>query len=280
MENLIIHIQSFLNAVTKAEKKVAEIVLTEKDKIILGSITDLAEKAGVGETTVLRFCRKIGFKGFQEFKFALAKEFASPVYSPEKIDMEENHLLVIGQKITVANVQAIQDTTSILDLEQIQKAVNELSIARKIHFYGVGSSGLSALDAKYKFLRIGISVEALVDSHMQAMLAATLEPGDVAVGISVSGSTKDTLDCLTIAKEAGAKIISITHYARSPITKISDMVLLISAPEGPLQGGSLSSKIAQLHVIDILSMAVSQNMEERSQEYKEKTAKSVLNKIY
>lgn len=284
MSNMIIHIQSYLKALTKAERKVAEIVLNENEQLIFGSVTDLAEKANVGETTVLRFCRSIGFKSFQEFKFSLAKESAHASLKNMELGNIENEALdplsAIKQKLAVASIQAIQDTTAILDIDQLRKVVDLLTTARKIHFFGVGSSGVTSLDAKYKFLHFGVFVEAIMDSHLQAMSASTLGPGDVAIGLSVSGSTKDTIDCLVLAKEAGATIVSITHFARSPITKISDNVLLISAKEDPQKTGALSSKIAQLHAIDILCSALSVRMKESFEKNREKTTKSVLNKIY
>jgi DNA-binding MurR/RpiR family transcriptional regulator len=278
--NLLLHLNSYLKAITKSERKVADVVLAQSDNVIYYSVTDLAEKAGVGETTVLRFCRKIGFKGYQEFKLALAKELVHPLKNLYQEANDEDSPSSIAQKVTETNLSAIRDTLSILDAEQLAKTVKAITSARRIHFYGVGSSGVTALDAKFKFLRIGLAVDAFLDSHLQAMAATTLNSDDVAVGISVSGSTKDTLDALSFAKEAGAKIISITHYSRSPITKLSDWILLISAKEGPLQGGALSSKIAQLHLIDILCTATSMAMKTRALEFKEKTAKAVINKIY
>lgn len=276
----LIRLQSLFLALTKSERKVAEIVLTQSEKVIYFSVTDLAEKAGVGETTALRFCRKIGFKGYQEFKLALAKELVSPIKNLHEEINDEDSPIAIARKVTETNTRALRDTLSILNNEQLDAAVNALLQARNIHFYGVGASGMTALDAKYKFLRIGLSVDAFNDSHMQAMAATTLARGDVAVGISVSGSTKDTVDSLTLAKEAGATIICITHHARSPITRTADIVLLMAGKEGPLQGGALTSKIAQLHVIDILCTALSMNIKDKALEYKEKTAKAVINKIY
>lgn len=276
----LIRLQSLFLALTKSERKVAEIVITQSEKVIYFSVTDLAEKAGVGETTALRFCRKIGFKGYQEFKLALAKELVSPIKNLHEEINDEDSPIAIARKVTETNTRALRDTLSILNNEQLDAAVNALLQARNIHFYGVGASGMTALDAKYKFLRIGLSVDAFNDSHMQAMAATTLARGDVAVGISVSGSTKDTVDSLTLAKEAGATIICITHHARSPITRRADIVLLMAGKEGPLQGGALTSKIAQLHVIDILCTALSMNIKDKALEYKEKTAKAVINKIY
>lgn len=277
---VLVRIQSFQKALTKSERKVAEVVLAQAENVIYFSVTDLAEQAAVGDTTVLRFCRKIGFKGYQDFKLALAQELVNPVQSLHQEVTDEDSPIVIAQKVTATNVQAIQDTFTLIDPEQLERAVTVLQKANRIHFYGVGTSGITALDAKFKFLRIGLPVDAYNDGHLQAMAASTLEKGDVAIGISVSGSTKDTVDTLKLAKEAGATVICITQYTRAPITKIADIVLLSAAKEAPLQGGALSSKIAQLHVIDILYTALAMGIKDKAIDYRKRTAKAVLNKIY
>ncbi len=276
----LVRLQNYMKAFTKSERKVAETVLSQIENVIYYSVTDLAELAGVGDTTVLRFCRKIGFKGYQDFKLALAKEMVQPVKNLHHELSEEDDPLTIARKVTATNVQVIQETLTIVDPEQLERAVSVLCKAKKIHIYGVGSSGVTALDAKYKFLRIGLPVDAFTDGHIQAMAASTLKKGDVAVGISVSGSTKDTVDSLTLAKETGATVICITHYARSPITRIADIVLLTSARESPLQGGALSSKIAQLHMLEILHTAIALRSKEQTLDFWEKTAKAVLDKLY
>ncbi len=273
-------IHSYLNSFTKAEKKVAEFVLQKTEDLMYLSITELAEKADVGETSVLRFCRKLGFKGYQDFKLSVAKESMNPVSEIDGEISENDAIEVTMQKITRNNINVIQETMSLLDPASLEKAVNAVWHADKVHFYGVGTSGITALDAKSKFMRIGFPVDAIADSHFQSMAAATLSDKDVAIGITVSGSTKDTIDSLKMARENGAYTIALTHYARSPITKLADVVLLTSGKESPLQGGSLASKIAQLHVIDMLFMGIFLKQKDHAMYYREKTAKAVLNKIY
>lgn len=276
----LLGIQSLRPSFTKSEQKVAEIVLSQTESVIYSSVIDLAEKADVGETTVLRFCRKIGFRSYQEFKLALAQELVHPVKNLHGEVTEEDSLATIAQKVTATNVQAVGDTSSLIDPIELERCVDLLQAANTIHFYGVGTSGVTAQDAKYTCLRLGLKVDAFYEAHLQAMAAATLGPGDVAVGISVSGSTKDTIDSLKVAKEAGATVLCITHYRRSPITNVADITLLTAAKEGPLQGGSLAAKIAQLHVIDILCTALAMRIKEKALTYKEKTAKAVLDKKY
>ena len=174
----------------------------------------------------------------------------------------------------------IDESLEMVDEELLNSCIEAIDQTNRLHFYGVGTSGLTALDAKNRLLRIGKHSDALVDPHIQAMDAATLGKGDVVVGISVSGSTKDTLDSLEIAKKNGATIIAITYYARSPITQLADYVLLSGGKESPLEGGSLAAKISQLFIIDLLCTGLALHDKENSLQMKEKTARSVINKIY
>ncbi|WLD93072.1 MurR/RpiR family transcriptional regulator [Alkalihalobacillus sp. AL-G] len=270
-------INSYFPSLTKSEQKVAEIVLEEMEKVMYFSVTDLADAADVGDTTVLRFCRKVGFKGYQEFKLAIAKDLANGTGTPGEDPDEAGGIL---QAIARNTVNVIQETAAITNEEVLEDALILLDEANSIHFFGVGTSGLTALDAENRLLRIGKRTHAVIDSHIQAMTAATLGEGDVVVGISVSGSTKDTIDSLKIAEDSGATVIAITHHARSPITKVANLVLLSGGKESPLEGGSLAAKISQLFVIDLLCTGIAIRNKKKSLEFKERTARAVINKIY
>ncbi|WP_057914494.1 MurR/RpiR family transcriptional regulator [Peribacillus muralis] len=280
--HLVAKISSYLNAFTKAEKKVADYVLANMDLTIYMTVTELAESIGVGETTVLRFCRKMGFKGYQSFKMGVTKEVAKLSYEVfDETNMGElAEMQNIVQKTMSNNIQVLKETASLIDTQELEKAIHQIIYSKRILFYGVGVSGNTAADARNKLMRIGIVAEMFTDSHMQTMSAATLTDQDMAIGISVSGSTKDTIDALNIARENGAKIISITHFTRSPITKISDIVLLTGGRETALQGGSMSAKMAQLLVIDMLCTGVAIRLKDKALKYKEATAKAVADKAY
>ncbi|QRG70592.1 MurR/RpiR family transcriptional regulator [Brevibacillus choshinensis] len=280
MNELHAKINSYVKSLTKSEQKVAQFVLERFDEILHLSVTDLAEQANVGETTVLRFCRKLEFKGYQEFKLALAKNTVNPLSNLHSNLTESDPFQVMIQKVNASNVQAIQETTGMMDSKELNRAIELILSSQQIHFYGAGVSGITALDAKSRFMRIGLSVDAQLDAHHQAMAAAMLSENDLAIGFSVSGSTKDTVDALAIAKANGVKIIASTHFARSPITRIADVVLLNGGRETPLQGGSLAAKIAQLHVIDLLYTGVALRIKEKALYYREKAAKAVADKAY
>ncbi|BDG47956.1 MULTISPECIES: MurR/RpiR family transcriptional regulator [Parageobacillus] len=276
------YIHSIYDSLTKSERKVADIILSQPKKILYMSVSDIAQEAGVGDTTVLRFCRKVGFKSFQSFKLSLAQDISKNEDHLTLINEDlspGDSLDVIAQKVVMNNVRVINETLSLLNIKELERAVDAFIQARKIELFAVGSSSITAQDTAAKFMRIGMNINSFVDFHLQLMAASLLTSEDVAVGISFSGSSKDTYDALKIAKESGAKIISITHHAKSPITKISDIVLVHGSKEGPLQGGALSSKISQITVIDILYHAVFMRLGNTAIENKKKTSKAITNKL-
>ncbi len=152
--------------------------------------------------------------------------------------------------------------------------------ADHIRFYGVGSSYTTALEVHIKFIRITSKTSATFDSHLPAMTAALMNEKEVAVIISFSGETRDTIDVATLAKKAGAKIIAITRYQKSPLTEYADVVLLTGAVGGPLQGGSTTANVAQLYLMDILYTQFFLMNYEKSEGNKEQTLQSVLSKLY
>jgi len=262
-------------SLTNSEQKVASFVLNNLDQVMYFSVTDLADKAAVGETTVLRFCRKIGLKGFQEFKLTIAQNLSEA--DQEKEPLESNNLV---QTILTNTMKSLDNTASMIQEQSLNGAIDLLDQARTIHFFGVGTSALTAQDAKSRLLKIGIFSHAIADPHLQAMSAAALTNEDVVIALSISGSTRDTLESLEIAKNAGAKIIAITYYHRSPITQFADIVLPGGAVESPLEGGSLTGKISQLFVVDLLYTGLALRRKDEVLKMKNKTAQAVVNKIY
>ena len=215
--SILAYINSIYNSLTKSEQKVADSVLEDPNKAIYSSITDFAEVSGVGDTTVLRFCRKLGYRSYQAFKLTLAQQLSNNNNDPASIlNVEINDgdtLEEITQKVYNINTLALKETLSLLDMKEVEKAIDLMLSARKIYFYGLDVSSITAQDAVYKFIRVGLEVGTYIESHIQVMQASLLTKEDVVVGISYSGSTKDLLDVLMTAKKAGAKVISITHHA-------------------------------------------------------------------
>ena len=263
-----------------SEKTVAAYVLLHPEEIMNMSVSEAARDIEVGESTVIRFCRALGYKGYQEFKLKLAQDLVEPVeFIHENITFADS-AAELSQKVFQTNIKAVGDTMKALDPHMVEVAARALADSGRVDIYGVGYSSFTALDAKLKFVRLGLTADAYGDAHLQAMAAASLKKGDVAIGISHSGSTKDVVDALAAARKAGAATISITNFSPSPITRASDVVLLTASPESPLGGEVLTSRIAQLCVLDVLSVALAVTLGDGCLELIKKTSEAVKKMRY
>lgn len=278
--SLILRLRDYYPSLTKTDKKIADVVLDKGDEIIYNSITEFAEECGVSETSIVRLCRKIGLSGYQEFKLLLARDRVMPEENLYETVSADDDLTTMAKKVSEENIQAINNTMRVISMEELDKAVEAIIKARNIEIYGVGASGYTALDIMHRFKRIGLQANAYVDPHVQSMTASLLDQNDVVLGVSFTGSTRDTVDAVKMAKKCGATVICITNHGKSPIVNHADVVLLSSVRETPLQSGGLSSKIAHLHIIDLLYTGVTMRIKERALENINKTAGAVLNKLY
>lgn len=274
-------IHSKYNNLTNTEKKVADYVLENTRSVVYMSITDLADACDVGESSIFRFCKSLSYKGYQEFKIALAHSITVENEIPQLTDqiLMDDTTEAVASKVLTTNVSALNETYNLIDIKKINEAIDYMINAERVLFFGVGSSLITAMEAKIKFMRITNKTECLMDSHLQMMSAALMSERDVAVIISYSGSTKDSIEVARKAKERGAKVVSITRFEKSPLTSYSDLTLLCGANEGPLQGGSLSAKISQLYLLDILYVEYFKKTSEQSIINKETTAAAVSEKL-
>lgn len=273
-------ITSIFQSLTKSEQKVAEVVRSHLKQAVYWSVSDLAEHAEVGETTVIRFCRKLGYRGYQDFKLAVAQNGTEAARQEFGEVEDTDSAYVLAQKVTAENSATLQNTLSLVDPDAMEESAREVIASNKVYLFGVGASGVMAQQAQYRFMRLGFNAESASDSHVIAMNCALAKKGDVVIGISTSGSTKDLVDAIEIAKRNGAFIICITNHMKSPITKYGDVALLTSGVEDPLHGGAFSSLISQMHVLDMLTRFIERQHKEHSLAALQKTAKAVSDKLY
>ncbi|MEH7095456.1 MurR/RpiR family transcriptional regulator [Neobacillus vireti] len=252
VQNCLGKIRSYYARLSEKEKKVADYILENPEKIIHNTINEVAEDLQVADATVFRFCKRIGFKGYQAMKIALASEIIEPIQQIHEEISENDNEKTVADKIFHSNIRTLENTLQILDETSIQRAVGLLMKAKRVEFYGTGGSNVVAMDAFHKFVRTGIKAFAFIDTHFQLMSASQLGENDVAVVISHSGTNKDTLNVLKTAKKNGAKTIGITSYPKSPICQFSDVALFTSSEETEYRSEALSSRIAQLSLIDAL----------------------------
>lgn len=242
---------------TASEKKTADYVIAHQRETQFFSITELAEASGVAEATVSRFCRRLGYKGYNAFKLALAKSTARQQNSgggnPLSGEVQDTDSLSdLCRKLFDADVSAMAHTMELIKPESIKAAADLLERAGKVLCMGQGGSMIIAQEAAHLFSTASGKFFAVSDSHMQAIAAVTMDKEDVILFFSYSGATKDMIDTLSIARKRGAKIILVTRFPRSPGAAIADVVLQCGANESPLQLGSVPARIAQIYLTDVL----------------------------
>ena len=271
-EDFLTRIRSSYNQFTKAERRVADFILQNPNKVLFMSISDLAETCDVGDTSVFRFCKTMNVKGYQEFKMTLSLSMRGK----EKAEgLEDNGEITLGDSISDLAAKVLQDTISsiqesfsLLDFSKVSLAMDAMSKGRRILFFGVGASMLTAMKAMNKFHRIEPKVYCSEMVSQQLMSAATMEKGDVAVIFSYSGATR-------LAKKSGATVIAITRFQKSALTEYTDISLLCGANVGSLQKGSTSAEISQLFLVDIMYTEYYRRHFEKCSQILEKTSKAI-----
>ncbi|KQN42882.1 transcriptional regulator [Serratia sp. Leaf50] len=232
--------------------RIADFISQHAADVMHMSITELAERTGSSEGSVIGLCQTIGARGFQQVKLSLARELVQPVhFIHEDLTPSDNTAQVID-KIFQSDMQALRDTQSALSVEALAEAVKAIRQAQRVEVFGIGSAATIAEDTHYRLLRIGIPSRVSVDSHVQAIAASLADAQTAVITISHSGSTVETLTATQLAKEAGATTIAVTNFGRSPLLAYSDIVLNTLARETQFRSEAMTSRIAQLAVIDAL----------------------------
>lgn len=281
--SLLREIQLTYNQLTKTEKKIADYVMNHANEILFMSITDLADSCKVADASVHRFCRTIGIKGYQEFKMKLSLSIGT-TRMQEKLENHheclENPLELEMKNILQNSISVLEETRKILEVNELEKTIHLIENSKNVYFLGIGDSLLSAKEARNKFLRVTNKVSYIEDPHMQAMVASMANEGDLFIVISYSGSTKDNIYVANIAHNAGAKVVVISRFKKSPLATYADVLLLCGSNEGPLDGGSLGTKMSQLYIIDVLYKEYYRRNIEVAQINKEKTSHAIVEKLF
>ncbi|ERG67691.1 MULTISPECIES: MurR/RpiR family transcriptional regulator [Exiguobacterium] len=273
--NGLARIRGAYTTLGKKEQRIADYILKQPERIIHHTINQVADDLDVAESTVFRFCQRVGFKGYQALKIALATDVVAPLQDIHEDISQEDTPLEIAEKIFTSNVKTLEATRQILDGASLDEAVALLLSARRIEFFGSGGSAVIALDAYHKFVRSGLFVTANLESHMQLMSASQLTIDDVAVLISHSGASKDTLDVAKVLNERGVPTIAITNYAKSPLSKLCDVALYTVSQETEFRSEALASRIAELSLIDALFTVVMMRRGEEGRESLQKMREAI-----
>lgn len=250
MNKIVLDVKIRYDTFSKTEKKVADFLLQNPDGILPLYITELAERCGTSEATIVRFSKRLGFDGYQQLKLAIAQESKS--YPINESISYDDTAIDIFQKICEDIYCSLEKTKKIIDGKNLEKCCQTILASDKILVCGLGNSASVALDASHKMFRLGLNAHAYTDNHMQTIAASHTDKNSVIIGISHSGCSRDIIQALETAKQNGATTIAITNFGKSPIDKVSDILLHTISDETNYRILGLSSRIAQLAIIDAI----------------------------
>ena len=247
-------IENHMDRFTQAEKKIAIYIMDHAEMVPNLTTKDISNNTGSSEASVVRFCKTIGIGSFKAFKLALVRDLTVAEMNINDFSVMEkkDSPYDLFNKVTYVNKAAIETTVSTLDKRELEKASDVIVNAKKVLFYGVGGSAVSAMDGAYKFTKLGYFSVMNLDFHMMLSLVGHLEEGDVFIAISNSGQTKDVLELSRFAKKKGATVLAITKLGKSPLFKEADIKLCTPDMEQSNRIGSIASRTAQLNIIDSL----------------------------
>lgn len=273
-------VRALLPALAPAEQRVARRVCEDPAFVAGSTISALADACWTSVTTVTRFSRAVGFTGYPALRLALATELGRAEGSAAARAVGSDigpgdDLEQVVEKVAYADARAVEETAAQLDLTVLRTVIDAIVAAGRVDVYGVGASAFVALDLQQKLHRIGKVVFAWSDPHVAMTSAALLGPGDVAIGLSHTGTTQDTVDALTRAAANGVTTIAITNFPRSPIAAVADHVLTTAARETTFRSGATASRLAQLTVVDCVFVGVAQSSYESSRQALEATHDAV-----
>jgi DNA-binding MurR/RpiR family transcriptional regulator len=272
-------VRTLLDNFSSSERRVAERVLEEPEWVVASTISELARACATSETTVVRFCRTVGFAGYPELRLALAAEIAQLRASGQppvggRISPADD-LESIIRKVSYTDSHAVEDTLSELDRQQLVGVIDAVAKAKRIDAFGVVASALVAADLQQKLHRIGRVAFAWSDTHQALTSAALLGPGDVMFGFSHSGATEDTVTVLKAAKRRGCTTVAVTGSAKSQIVEVADFALITSVREATHRAGAMASRIGMLAIVDCVFAGVGQRRFDETQAHLEDTFRAV-----
>lgn len=279
LQLLLLKIRSKYPSLTDAAQRVADYLLTNYNEALYLNISELAREIGVSESTITKFIKTIGYNGFHELKISLARTSGlsqndNVLYG--EISLDDN-IETICANVFYNNIEALNNSLRILDYGNINRVADLILKARRIDFYGMGSSTIATLNAKMRFYRLGLMLFTYNDPHEQIISASLLKKNDFAVGITNSGRSADVVKALKIAKQSGASTACITNYDDTPITKYADIKLFTATKDSEALRESINSRIAEISLLDAIYVVVASKMKKQAIGMLHKTAQTLKN---
>lgn len=280
-ESVLTRIRAILPELPAALQRVGEQVLSAPAVVARGTILETAERSGTSAATVTRFCRALGLPGYADLRLAMAEETGrSSAVAGWEIDigreiMPTDSLDRVLSMITTADIRAIQETAAQLDLDEVTKAAEAIVNAGRVEVYGIGGSAMVAGEMQLCLHRIGIPTWSWNDIHSGLTSAALLGPADVAIAVSHSGATYETVEMLSTAGSKGTTTVALTSYPNSPLAEVADIVLTTAIHETTFRPDALAARHPQLIALDLIYVAVAQRRHEATGDALRATAEAV-----
>lgn len=245
-------IHDILPKLSKTEQRVARYILENAEKVTSFTVSDLADGSGASDATVVRTCKSLGFTNFQDFKVSMARNLASPLRTSFSVISPGDTADMVAEKIFKENINSLQLTYSAISAKKIEDAAKIISQSKRILIFAIGESHAVAIDLQHKLMRLGLTAFAYTDNILQLMASVIAQEGDTVVAISHCGDSADVVDAAKHCHSKGAKVISLTSAPKSPLGKLSDVVLTTVSNETQFRINSISSRIATFTIIDCL----------------------------
>lgn len=250
--SILMRIRHLGDALPPTARRIATYFEEHADEVIRMSITEVAEQTGASEGSIVGLCRRLGVSGFQELKILLSRDLVEPMRMIHEDLRPSDTVTDVAEHVFAAHIASLQETQKLLSQKTLGRAVEIVRAARRVEVYGIGSASPIAQDLGYRLLQLGYDVKPVTDSHIQAVSAAMADSGTAVVTVSHSGSTRETVLATELAKKAGARTIGITRMGKSPLARHCDVVLHTIANETRYRPEAMSSRVAQLAIIDTL----------------------------
>lgn len=241
VSNFLVHIKSMYPSLTKREKEVAAYIFEHYNKIVFTSLTEFAKECGVGEATVFRFFKKLGFSGYHEFKMNMAEQLRNPEGQQFSLETPSTYQEIL---------QMLDDTKRLTSTENLKQVAQQIVASQGVYLFGVGFSGLTAQGAQIRLMRLGYKSFVFSDQHAQLVSSHLMTSEDMAIAFSITGDTLQTIDWLNTAKQNGATTLAITNHSQSAITKVADTIIYTAGKEVVQEGSTLVTEMSQLFVIE------------------------------
>ncbi len=244
------------NDMSSSECSVLEYLLKYKHETIRYNIGEIARKSSSSAASVVRMCKKLGYRGYKDFKI----DFITDLESENDYELSNEDTILADNEdyldiVVRKNIKVLEETLELVSKDDINDAVKTITNADNILVFGKGASYIVAQDLEMKFLRINKPIRSIEDSHNLLVAITYLKTKDVIILISHSGETEEIIKACLAAKEMNIKIISIVKYGTSTLSKASDIVLYTTSYESEFRSGAMTSRMSQLCVVDMLYTA-------------------------